>query len=62
MKDLMQERENAKRAADQAHRESIHAEIVEDLERELTPLEGMGWAAGVDVIASGRIRHLSITY
>ena len=59
---LAQEREDAKRAADQAHRERVHAEIVEDLERELTPLEGMGWAAGVDVIAAGRIRHLRITY
>ena len=55
---LAQDREDAKRAADQAHRERIHAEIAQDFR-----------AMGIhisdvlpDHIAHGRIRHLRIVY
>lgn len=54
---------DAKRAADSAHRERIHAEIVDDLESQ--SLRGsMDWESIciVKAISSGRIRHLRIEY
>jgi hypothetical protein len=56
-----EDEEDAKRAADQAHRERIHAEIANDLDDidKTGPLSIFGI---VDAIAAGRIRHLSINY
>ena len=47
-----------KRAADQAHRERIHADISADF-------DWLGAVASVEIvraIAAGRIRHLTINY
>jgi hypothetical protein len=49
---------DARRAADQAHRERIHAEIAADLGCLSIP----GIPSLVESIAAGRIRHLTINY
>lgn len=53
-----QEEADANRAADQAHRERIHAEIEEDIRRAVVTDHFDLIAA----IAAGRIRHLTINY
>ena len=53
-----------RRAADQAHRERIHAEIARDINEavELGDRDGTEGDAVTDAIAAGRIRHLTINY
>jgi len=52
------------RDADQAHRERIHAEIAEDIDRAICHGDGNDRAAPavLTAIAAGRIRHLTINY
>lgn len=55
---IAKEQTDAKRAADKAHRERIHAEIEADF-RSAAP---SSYAEIVEAIASGRIRHLRVDY
>lgn len=51
---------DAKRAADNAHRAKVHAEIVEDMQDARKAVDDVRGI--VEAIASGQVRHLKITY